>query len=158
MEQVQILMKNAENTIRILADKYIWEEFTKQPLLQETALKALNKNVKLYGIMPTSIEVNKLSRGAIEIVSNKNMIVRFIEDKEIFHTIAIGDEDMVGFSFKDPKTQKVVSGMAIQDELLTRGTIDYFTRVWNSSLPVENTVREEAKKALQQIENSNIKN
>lgn len=152
---------SAKNSIYTLADGWIYQHAFKHDKTMIEGVNACDRGVKYRCIMPASIsdifEKIRLSKYALSWLSHENTNIRIIDDNRIHHNLLVKDEESMGMSFKDIKTGEIISGMAIYDELVTKGTSDYFNSLWYSAMPVENEIRREAQRALEKLEQEKSK-
>ena len=145
--EVLITMKKRHDTI---ADNSVWKMAVKNPKLAELACKALDNGAKGRYILPLTIDIDmrKVPISWLYLFLHKNDEIRFIEDNKVHHTLMIRDNSAVGLSFKNPTTGAIYGGIVLYDESIVKGTIDYFNMLWNQAMPIENKIRDAAKKEL----------
>lgn len=157
---VMEMVKNAKKSLDTSCDRWIYQYAWKNDKTMIAGINACNRGVRYRCIVPASIsEIFKkfeLSKNALLWFSHKNVAIRIIDDSRIYHNIMIGDEKALGMSFKDIKTGDIVSGIAIYDESVTKGALDYFNMLWNSAIPTENDIRKEAQRILEKVERSKV--
>jgi len=143
-----------KNELRIVADEWIWRKGIFDKKLGGFAAKALQKRAgKQWNcIIPTSFsldssQLQNLLIEWIKFIADIKVNFRILDDKKIHNNAMIKDDTHLGFSFKKP-TGEIYSGVIITDKSIVLGTLDHFNMLWHKALPVENKIREAAKKEL----------
>ena len=140
--------KSSKKEVTLIGGTSSWMHAAQDKHISEAILKMLGRGVKIRGIFPQSLseQVSKLPDSLLQILSHNNMSARILSDEKIHEDQIVIDKKKVGMTFKDSLTKEVHSGVMIENESLAKGADDYFSHLWNLSIPTEKIIREEAKR------------
>ncbi|MBI4168274.1 MAG: TrmB family transcriptional regulator [Candidatus Aenigmarchaeota archaeon] len=148
--------KDAKTNAVSFGSKEVWlDGLYNHPKFWEAATRSMNKGVQHRSLVPRTMAndaaniLKNSNKAALVALSHENFHTRVVADEPLHYGGMAADEKILGFAFQDPKTNKVTSGIRINDSQVTKSFLErYFYPVWNNGQDYESLLRGMARREL----------
>jgi predicted transcriptional regulator len=143
------LILNSKEHVHVLAGSEIWGMALKEQKIAAGGLHCHENGITAHNIIPASLNVDFRALPPIwlKLLAHENDNMRMAPEETITYEIIARDNELAILGFRNPEG-KLYAGIAINDEPIVTGIIQYFNMRWNEAMPVEDKIREAAKQAL----------